>query len=97
MRDCRNLPHCITVLLNCSGSAIAKFRGDTLSDQKAQVEFSRDFRCSSLLRSRRMTEKPKRSDKPKEPPYAGGEDEDGNKSPSRIEEPPVDETDEGPE
>ena len=48
MRDCRNLPHCITILLNCSGSAIAKFRGDTLSDQKAQVQFSRDFRCSSL-------------------------------------------------
>ena len=48
MRDYLNLLHCFTVLLNCSGSAIAKFRGDTLSDQKAQVEFSRDFRCSSL-------------------------------------------------
>jgi hypothetical protein len=44
-----------------------------------------------------MTEKPKQSDKPKDPPYAGGEDEEGNKSPSRIEEPPVDESDEGPE
>jgi hypothetical protein len=44
-----------------------------------------------------MTEKPKNSDKPKDPPYAGGEDEEGNKSPSQIEEPPVDESDEGPE
>jgi hypothetical protein len=42
-----------------------------------------------------MTEKPKNSDKPKDPPYAGGEDEEGNKSPSQIEEPPVDESDEG--
>jgi hypothetical protein len=37
MRDCRDLPHCISVLPNCSGSAIAKFRSDTFSDQKAQV------------------------------------------------------------
>jgi hypothetical protein len=48
MRDCRSLAQCITVLLNCSGSAIAKFRGDTLSDQKAQGEFSRDSRCSFI-------------------------------------------------
>ena len=43
-----------------------------------------------------MTEKSQKSDKPKDPPYKGGEDEDGNESPSPIEEPPVDESDEGP-
>jgi hypothetical protein len=43
-----------------------------------------------------MAEKPAKSDKPKDPPYEGGEDEDGNKSPPQIKEPPVDESDQEP-
>jgi hypothetical protein len=42
-----------------------------------------------------MADKPKTSDKPCEPAYSGGEDE-GKKSPTQPSEPPVDESDDGP-
>jgi hypothetical protein len=41
-----------------------------------------------------MTDKPKTPDKPKEPPYTGGEDEETRNS--EVKEPPVDENDDGP-
>ena len=41
-----------------------------------------------------MTDKPKTPDKPKEPPYSGGEDEE-TRNPE-VKEPPVDESDDGP-
>jgi len=43
-----------------------------------------------------MTEKSQKADKPKDPPYAGGEDEEDKKSPSQPAEPPVVESDERP-
>jgi hypothetical protein len=47
-----------------------------------------------------MTEEKTKSDKPDEPAYSGGEDEDRNtekaKSPRPSTEPPVDESDDGP-
>lgn len=42
-----------------------------------------------------MTQAPKKQDKPKDPPYPGGEDEDMKSGPE-VKEPPVDETDDGP-
>jgi hypothetical protein len=41
-----------------------------------------------------MTDKPKSPDKPSEPPYSGGEDEE-TRNP-KVKEPPVDESDDGP-
>ena len=41
-----------------------------------------------------MTDKPKTPDKPKDPPYSGGEDEE-TRNPA-VKEPPVDESDDGP-
>jgi hypothetical protein len=41
-----------------------------------------------------MTDKPKTTDKPKDPPYSGGEDEETSNP--AVKEPPVDESDEGP-
>lgn len=45
-----------------------------------------------------MTNKPKQQDKPNDPPYSGGEDEttQNRKSKPGADEPPVDETDDGP-
>jgi hypothetical protein len=42
-----------------------------------------------------MTDKPKTPDKPKDPPYSGGEDEATTRNPA-VKEPPVDESDDGP-
>lgn len=42
-----------------------------------------------------MTQAPKKPDKPTDPPYPGGEDEDMKSGPE-VKEPPVDETDDGP-
>jgi hypothetical protein len=46
-------------------------------------------------RNHQMTQVPKKQDKPDEPPYPGGEDED-TKSGPEVKEPPVDESDDGP-
>jgi hypothetical protein len=43
-----------------------------------------------------MADKPKNSDKPREPAYSGGEDEGNEKSQPQPSEPPLDESDEGP-
>jgi hypothetical protein len=43
-----------------------------------------------------MPDTPKKTDKPDDPRYSGGEDENDRKSESQPTEPPVDETDEGP-
>jgi hypothetical protein len=42
-----------------------------------------------------MAQAPKKQDKPTDPPYPGGEDEDMKSGPE-VKEPPVDETEDGP-
>jgi hypothetical protein len=56
------------------------------------------FCATNRKRSEQMTQAPKKQDKPSDPPYSGGEDETVKNSKIKPgeNEPPVDESDEGP-
>jgi hypothetical protein len=56
-----------------------------------------DVRRNESKEFNQMTQAPKEQDKPRDPPYSGGEDEktENRKAKAGVNEPPVDESDDG--